>query len=156
VVGLRLWNPKGVDIPFAEVEQAVIEEHERYGAVCYYDPYAVVDLAQRCEARGIRVVRVQQTGGKDGTLKKMADFVIEAFRHGTIDIPQDLPFFDDLVTDLRKLELHDKGSWVRLESPRTADGHGDSASALAVAILGCRECEANQPAYLQGDLICSA
>ena len=64
----------------------------------------------------------------------MCSAVLEAF-HGQIAIYK----HRILIDDLKALRVSERSYGVRLESPRGPSGHGDSATALAIALHLARQ-----------------
>jgi phage FluMu gp28-like protein len=94
----------------------------------FYDPYQAEQMAQNLAAEGVMVEGVPFTVG---TLTEMASAVLERFHDRTIDLYAD----DGLLTDLHGLRLIDRGATYRLDSARTAAGHGDRGTAFCLAVL---------------------
>lgn len=145
----RLWRPRpGVHIQIADVERAILALHGRFNLQCLNcDPWNATYLMQRLQATGmgdishdagtygwrkVPIVEVPQTGS---TLQKMATVVVEAFTDRRVVLYDD----PDLRRDLFKLRIEDKPYGFRLKSPHDSDGHGDLASAFALAMLAASD-----------------
>jgi phage FluMu gp28-like protein len=74
-------------------------------------------------------------------LREQATLVIESFNDRRIQLYDCEP----LRRDLHKLRVEEKSYGVRLTSPRDGDGHGDTFSAFALALLIGHEVAGDQP-----------
>lgn len=130
---LLAWRPEaGHPVKIEAVEEAVVELHARLNlAVVAFDPWQAQYLAERLHKRGIRTVAVDFTSAN---LKAMASETLEAFRERNVEIYGD----DELIGDLRKLQIAERSYGFRLESPRTNEGHGDRATALAIGLFAAK------------------
>src|SRR5262249_3530432 len=88
-------------------------------------------LAQILGDQGVRSELVPFVGK---SLNEMASNIIEAFTDRTIDL---FPC-EALMDDLRRLQLKETPSGWRLVPARTSSGHGDRATALALAVLAAK------------------
>ena len=70
------------------------------------------------------------------TLNAMATTMLQVFNDGLLEMYRDAR----LVTELSRLRLVEKSFGVKIEAPRTADGHCDRAMALSIALLLASEC----------------
>jgi hypothetical protein len=80
----------------------------------------------------------------------MASVLLDGFNQRQIDLynhPQ-------LLADLRALRVEEKSYGVRLTSPRGPNGHGDAATALAIALLIAKRFGGGGPTRINGPLIC--
>ncbi len=131
---LTLWRPsQGQRVRLADVERAILSAHERFDlAAVLYDPHQAEHLAERLAGEGVPMVRVPFTGA---ALAGMASSLLDAF------VSRTLALYDhaQLLSDLRSLRVEEKSYGIRLASPRGPRGHGDAATALALAVYGCRE-----------------
>jgi hypothetical protein len=84
-------------------------------------------------------------------LQGMATATLEAFTGRQIDLYR----HDQLIADLQGLRLEEKGYGTRLASPRGPSGHGDCATALALALHAARGYRNYRPPIIDGPLICS-
>lgn len=127
----RVWEwrpPRGGKIDLDSVEQTIVEAHREYGfrhVAC--DPWQLAQLVQRCRKAGVPIAERPQSGG---ALVEQASALIEAFTSGSIDIFE----HSSLTRDLRSLRVEERQYGYRLVSTRGADGHGDRASALSIAL----------------------
>jgi phage terminase large subunit-like protein len=130
---LQAWRPEvGHPVKVEDVEKEVIELHQRLGlAAVAFDPWQAQYLAERLRKRGIRTVEVDFT---TANLKAMASETLEAFRERNVEIYGD----DELIGDLQKLQIAERSYGYRLESPRTNEGHGDRATALAIGLFAAK------------------
>jgi hypothetical protein len=123
--------PKGGKVDLPAVEQAAWETHLHYRPKFLLDPYQAELLAQRLTRRGVWLEQVAFVGK---ALTEMASGLVEVFASRTIDLYRD----DALLADLRRLRIAEGPSGWKLAAPRTAAGHCDRATALALAVLGAR------------------
>ncbi len=149
LVDLFLWKPtRGQKLELSQVESTIITAHSRFNLTALmFDPWQCELLAQRATAAGVPCQPCQFTGPN---CVAMASAVLENFAERRIDLyshPQ-------LVTDLRALRVTEKTYGCRLTSPRGPDGHGDTATALALALLAARRFAGNVNRQLQGQLVC--
>jgi phage terminase large subunit-like protein len=126
---LAVWQPPSggkVSIEVIENEIAALHGLLTLTAVGA-DPWQAAYLIERLQKRGIAVEAVDPTGAN---LKSMCSATLEAFSEGQIDLYP----HPRLLSDLRALRAVEKSYGVRLESPRGPQGHGDAATALAIAL----------------------
>ena len=105
------------------------------------DPHQAEHLAQRLERAGVPVALTAFT---PANLQGMATSLLEAFG----DRQMDLYPHEQLLADLRALRVAERYDGYRLESPRGPGGHGDTATALSLAMHAARDF--NEP---QGDVL---
>ena len=129
VVRVDLWKPKqGQKLNIEPIERAILDIQRQYNlAALGYDPWQSEYLAERLKKTNVQVRPVQFV---PGNLQSMAQATIESFSERTLD----LYAHPELLSDLKALRVAEKGYGVRLESPRGPSGHGDSATALAIAL----------------------
>lgn len=151
---LAIWKPsRGQPVDLDAVETAVIDQCKQFNcaAVCV-DPSQAEGIIQRGAKQGLPIFGVPFSG-RD-RMQGMANAVMEAFSQGQIDLFRDSPA-DDLLVDLRNLRVTEKSYGIRLESPRAAGaGHGDAATALALALFGLKRFGDMEPAMVEGPLVC--
>lgn len=133
LASVTLWKPeRGQRISLAAVERRVLELHEHYGlASLAFDPWQAEYLIDRLSTAGVPCERVPASGGN---LQAMATSMLDAFSAHMIDL---FPH-ERLLSDLRNLRIQERSYGVRLTSPRGPHGHGDAATALALAIHASR------------------
>ncbi len=125
---LHVWAPptKGkVDIE--EIERTIADLDRRFRLQVGADPWQAAYLIERLQKRGVRIESADFTSGN---LRSMCSATLGAFSGGQIDLyphPQ-------LLSDLRSLRVEERSYGVRLDSPRGPSGHGDAATALAIAL----------------------
>lgn len=150
----RLWrHPPGGKINLLDVEQHILWADEQFGLEnVAFDPWQAEHLAQTLEADtghsrrnlGRRffnepwMVEVPPTATN---LRAQATLTIECFQDHR------LKFFEcePLRRDLLKLRVEEKSYGIRLTSPRDGEGHGDSFSAFALALLQAHELAGKAP-----------
>ncbi|MEX1095345.1 MAG: terminase large subunit [Planctomycetales bacterium] len=129
VASIRMWKPtSGTKVSVENVEKTIIRLHERFNlSAVGIDPWQAAYLRERLVKAGINAEDVPFTGPN---LISMCSATLEAFNERNIDV------FDhpQLIHDLRNLRVVEKSYGVRLDSPRGLSGHGDAATALAIAL----------------------
>jgi len=132
VCHLERWRPESGEVDFAAIEAAVAAAHRMYGlASVAFDPTQAEYMGQRLRAMRVPVVPVPFTGP---SIQVMAQEVLSAFTDKLIDLFPD----DDLLADLSRISVIEKAYGIKLVSPRDERGHGDSATALALALLAAK------------------
>ena len=128
-----LWRPgPGRRVDLAAVERSILRLHEHFGLEqLAYDPSQAEYLADRLGDAGVPVERVPFTGGN---LQSMATSLLDVFGARQLDL---FPH-EQLLVDLRALRIEERSYGLRLTSPRGPTGHGDCATALALAIHASR------------------
>jgi len=127
---LRIWRHTGDGerVSITEIEQAILALRERLGiAALAADPWQAALLIERLRKQGLAVEQVDFT---PINLRSMCSATLEAFTEQQLDLYQ----HDQLLTDLRALRVEERQYGVRLVSPRGPNGHGDSATALSLAL----------------------
>jgi phage terminase large subunit-like protein len=126
---LAVWQPPpGGKVAIEAIEDEIAGLHgllmlSAVGA----DPWQAAYLIERLQKRGIAIEAVDPTGTN---LKSMCSATLEAFSEGQIELYP----HPRLLADLRALRVVEKSYGVRLDSPRGPNGHGDAATALAIAL----------------------
>jgi hypothetical protein len=110
-----------------EVQRLCLE----FAAVLYVDPSQAELLGQILADKGVRLELVPFVGK---TLNEMASNIVECFTDRTIDLYP----CSALLDDLRRLQLKETPAGWRLVPARTASGHGDRGTALALAVLAAK------------------
>ncbi len=149
LASVQVWRPSpGVPVSIEAVEDAIVIAHRRYNlSAVAYDPWQAAYLAERLTKRGIGAIGINQV---PGTLKSMASCMMEALAESHLELYPD----PDLLRDLRALRIVERNYGIRLESPRGPSGHGDSASALALALLVSKRFDLAAPRQIHGELVC--
>jgi len=143
----RLWKPApGQKIELAEVERHILELDAQFGLEAVaFDPWQAEHMAQRLEAGGHRrrnqqrrwwtLPWMREIPPVAANLRQQATLTIESFTD------RRLMFYpcEPLRRDLLKLRVEEKSYGVRLTSPRDGEGHGDTFSAFALALLLAHE-----------------
>lgn len=150
LVAVVSWSPPpGGKISLTDVEASIDRLAKRFrvsriGA----DPWQAAMLIERLRAMGHFIEPVDFVSSN---LKSMASAVCEAFTERNIDL---FPH-DKLLSDLSRLRVEEKSYGVRLTSPRGPDGHGDCATAFAIAMhLQRKYIGEFRAARIDGELIC--
>ena len=126
-----VWKPtRGQKLELEPIEKRILDLNQRFGltSLCY-DPWQCEYLAQRLSKQR---VRTEQVPFVPGNLQSMATATLEAFVERRIDL------FDhpSLRRDLAGTQVVERQYGIRLDSPRGPGGHGDTATALALALHG--------------------
>jgi len=124
------WKPDRMTgkVDLEAVEAAILNAHKRFHfAAVYYDPYQAALMAQRLSRKGVTMREFPFTG-KNCNL--MASTLLEVFRSRQIDL-YDHP---RLIADLSRLTIVEKSYGYKLEATRDANGHADTATALAICL----------------------
>lgn len=123
------WKPsEGRDVDLVQVEDAVIAAAKRFrGIVIDYDPHQCEYMAQRLRRMGVNMVAVPFQGKN---CHIMATSMMQAFKTRRLTLYED----DQLIEDIGKLNIVEKGFGFKLEAPEDSSGHADSAMALAIAM----------------------
>jgi len=152
----RLWRPTlGKKINLIEVERHILDLDRQYGLEFVgFDPWQMEHLAQRLEADTEHRRRNQnRRHGHEpwlrevppgaANLREQATLIIESFADRRFQFYPCEP----LRRDLLKLRVEEKSYGIRLTSPRDGDGHGDTFSAFANALLIGHELAGKKPSY---------
>lgn len=146
---LKVWKPTGGNrVEIAQIERELIACHHAYNlAAVSFDPWQAEYLAQRLREHNIRCDACNFTANN---LQEMATATLDAFRE------RQLAIYDhsQLLDDVNALRIIERGSGYRLESPRSASGgHGDCATALAIALRAARSLRTATTANDQRQLV---
>ncbi len=139
LAAVQIWKPRdGVRVDLTEVESAIVAVNEQFGLSCVAcDPWQSELMVQRLQRRGLPVYLIQQTGIN---LQAQASAVLDAFRERIISL---FPC-DELLADLRGLQVAERHYGFRLVSPRAtrtdthATAHGDSATGFSLGMLAAK------------------
>lgn len=145
---VRAWAPpRGGKIDLSAVRQAVVEVHQRFRPWTFYDPYQAELLAQDVRQYGVWL-EPQPFAGT--ALSEMASALVESFTSHNIALYPD----EALLADLRRLRIEERPAGWRLAAERTAAGHCDRATALALALLAAKRAPTLTP--MPGDELIQA
>ncbi len=147
----RVWKPTGgLKVNLDDVERAVIDAHARFNlTAAEIDLWQSEQMLAHLQRAGVPVEGLQFSGG---SLQAMASAVLDAFGRRNIDL---FPH-EDLIADVRNLRIKESLFGYRLESPRggqTGTRHGDTATALSLALHASRRFNAAPSAQLVGELL---
>ena len=146
---VAVWKPEGgrrVDIE--SVERTIQRLDQRFHfATLGFDPWQSQYLGERLAKQNIPAEQVPFT---TVNLRSMCSTLLEAFRERNIDLFPD----ENLIRDLKQLRVVEKSYGVRLDSPRGPNGHGDSATALAIALHTASSITDGRPGTVEGPLVC--
>jgi phage terminase large subunit-like protein len=150
----RLWRPTlGRKIDLMEVERHILEVDRQFGLEnVAFDPWQAELMAQRLEAdtghrsRNARRLfgnkpRMREVPPTGANVREQATLIIESFTDRRFQFYPCEP----LKQDLQKLRVEERSYGVRLTSPRDSDGHGDTFSAFALALLVGHELAGKKP-----------
>ncbi|QDU30600.1 Phage Terminase [Anatilimnocola aggregata] len=138
LLNMQTWQPgPGRKIDLEQVEEAVVQAHQRYRLSAVAADYWQAELmVQRLRKRGVPIQAIHFTGQN---LQAMATTTLDSFRERMIDLYP----HDELLADLSGLKVAEKNYGFRLQSDRgTAKGgthHGDAAQALVLSLYAARK-----------------
>jgi phage terminase large subunit-like protein len=124
---MQVWKgSRSAPVQLQTIEDYVAEVHRAYGeAPLVYDPFQAVGLAQRLQARGVRVVEFAFSATSVGRLGLTLHSLI---RDGRLAIPDD----PELIDELANVRLRETSPGiVRLD--HDSGRHDDRAVTLALA-----------------------
>ena len=123
------WKPpRGGQVDLAGVERHIVEINQRmHLRMLRYDPHQCQGTAQRLRRMGIMTEEVTFVGSN---LDLMATTLMETFRSQLIDLYD----HKQLIRDLGRLTIEEKPYGQKLTAISDADGHADTATALAIAL----------------------
>lgn len=153
----QLWRPTlGKKINLLEIERHLLDLDQQFGLeYVAFDPWQAEHMAQTLEADSERLRRNQRRFNSEQpwmreipptptNLRQQATITIEFFNDRRVVLYDCEP----LRRDLHKLRVEEKSYGVRLTSPRDGEGHGDTFSAFALALLISHEVAGTQPIVL--------
>jgi hypothetical protein len=155
----KLWRgTPGAKVNIADIERHVLDIDAQFSLEFLgYDPWQAEHLAQRLEQLTLHRRRtttiykpIRQRGSAPwmrevqptaANLRQQATLTIESFQD------RRLRFYpcEPLKRDLHKLRVEEKSYGIRLVSPRDGEGHGDTFSAFANALLISHELAGKRP-----------
>ncbi len=152
----KIWRPTlGNKINLLDVERHVLELDKQFGLEQIgFDPWQMEHLAQTLEADTNRNRRDQRRFHAEPWLREFPPIAANLRQQATLTIEffQDhrFQFYDcePLRRDLHKLRVEEKSYGCRLTSPRDGEGHGDTFSAFALALLIAHELAGKKPVFL--------
>lgn len=142
VRGTFRWQAKnGAQVNLQDIEDSLVRLHERFrfrSIAC--DPWQASHIVQRCRVHGLPIIERPQSGNR---LVEQAASLLEVIRDRRLAIDAGSR---ELIADLRRARITEKSYGYRVESPRdAATGHGDSLSALSIALAVAKEIRHNLP-----------
>ena len=150
----RQWRPTlGKKINLSEVEDHILKLDEEFGLEAVaFDPWQAELMAQRLEADSGHRRRNQrrrfaskpwmrEVPPTASNLREQATLTIETFQDRRLLLYPCEP----LRRDLAKVRVEEKSYGIKLSSPRDGEGHGDSFSAFALALLMAHELAGTKP-----------
>lgn len=151
-IHLALPGGTGGRVSIDEIETAIIGLNAMLPLSCVAcDPWNAALLVERLNKQGVPAEPVDFTGGN---LKSMAMATLDAFTNREIELYDDAT----LLADLRNLRVVERSYGFRLESPRTNSGngtrHGDTATALSLALHIARRFTNETRKQYTGELLC--
>jgi hypothetical protein len=127
------WSPEqfGGQIPQEPIKSRILLLRTMLRLnTLFFDPHQCLRLAEELAREGFVMQPVKATGEN---LTRMATSVLEAFKDNAIELYAGGDG-DLLISDLLDLQLAERSYGWRLDSARTATGHGDRATALALCL----------------------
>ncbi len=152
---VEVWQPSnGNRVELSAVEAAIIATHERFGlSALAADPFQAALMIERLQKRGLPVFMLDQVGS---TLQSQATAVLDGFRERIVDLYP----HDQLLADLRGLQIAERNYGFRLVSPRAtridthATAHGDTATGFSIGMLAAKRAALRPSRTIQGRLVC--
>lgn len=138
--------PRGGKINLEVVQSSILALHRQFYPQFMYDKYEMELMVQQLSRQG---VWFQPASFSGSAAQEMANSLLEAFGSRSIDL---FPH-EELVNDLRKLELILKPAGWRLSAARDKSGHADRGIALCLALLAARESPASGPSVPGEEMI---
>lgn len=141
VVNVRSWKPKdyGGQVQIAEVKQDVLDLHREYKfRMLVYDAWNAVDIVQELSKQAAHMSGLKQCPPLNlcefrfqaqGQLE-MAEALLQVFRNRQIDLYD----HKDLIDDLMRIQIEDKGIGYKVTAKRDDLGHADRGIALAMGL----------------------
>jgi len=153
-----IWRPRGngATIRQEPIERAILGLHRRLGlSFLLADEYQAAGMIERLRAAGLTCEGQQVS---TTLARELCSVTLDAFNESRIEL-YDKP---DLITDLKALQAVEKSYGLRLESPRKKAGeeneagtrHGDSATALGLALIAAKRAVRIPATTVGGPLIC--
>lgn len=130
VASVESWKPpRGGKVDLMRVEDAVLRAHRTFGLrALLYDKSQAELMVQRLQRKGVPCSEMSFSSGRN--LDLMASTMMQAFSSRVIDMYRN----DQLLRDLAKISIVDRGWGQKLEAPADADGHADSAIAMGICL----------------------
>lgn len=156
----RLWKPgSGQKINLQAIENYIRDLDRRFNlAAVVADPWQCEHIIQRLsydkKARGEKKYYhndtpwIRDLPPTGANLRAVAGLLIECFTDRRIKLYD----YEPLRIDLHKLRVEEKSYGFRLVSPRDGDGHGDTATALGLALYMGHQL-AGQKAIVAGSIL---
>lgn len=147
---LNVWRPTDSatgKVKIEEIESMIVALSQRFRLRIGVDPWQAAYLVQRLQDRDAQIEPINFTADN---LKSMCSATLEAFSEANLDLYAD----PDLLRDLRGLKVVEKSYGVRLDSVRGINGHGDSATALAISLHLAKICQTDLSFSADRRLIC--
>jgi len=137
---LQSWQPTpGVKVDLIEVRERIVYTARALGINgVWADQYQAELLAAELNDRGVSTIAVPFAGK---VLDRMATLTLMVFRERRIKLYAD----EKLRRGLEQLRVVTRQWGLKLDAPRTDDGHADEAIALVLALLGAGEAATAPP-----------
>jgi len=135
------WKPAdyGGQVLLSDVKRDVLELHKTYKfRLLVYDAWNAVDIVQELSQQAARMAGIGQCPPLNlcefrfqaqGQLE-MAEALLHIFRNHKIDLYRD----EDLLNDLLRIQIEDKGIGYKVTAKRDDLGHADRGIALAMGL----------------------
>ena len=129
-----LWKPpRGGKIDLARVETTIREAHRAFRLkTIVADPFQAEYLVSRLQKSGIHIAACPQVGKQ---LVEQCMLLLEQINSSNLESYR----FEPLERDLLRLRVEEKAYGLRLVSDRGVHGHGDTVSALTLALVAAKK-----------------
>lgn len=155
---VQIWHAKGngETIQQGPIERAILELHRKLGlSYLLADEYQAAAMVERLRQAGLTCDGQQ---GTTALARELCSTTLDAFNESRIDLYNK----PDLIADLKALRAVEKSYGLRLESPRkkaaeeneAGTRHGDSATALGLALIAAKRAVVIPATTVDGPLVC--
>jgi len=142
-----LWKPpRGGKVNLEAIEETIVTASKLFGlktVAC--DPFQAAYLIERLTKQGIKIEECPQTGRQ---LVAQCQLLLELVNSATLTSYA----FEPLEYDLRHLKVETRSYGMRLLSERDEHGHGDTATALTIALTAAKSARHREFALVISDL----
>lgn len=128
-----LWKPpRGGKVDLAAIEETILAASRLYSLrAIAADPFQAAYLIERVSKQGVKIAECPQTGRQ---LVAQCQLLLELINSGSLTGYR----FAALEHDLKCLKVETRSYGMRLVSSRDEHGHGDTASALTIALMAAK------------------
>ena len=154
-----IWRPRGngATIRQEPIERAILDLHRKLGlSFLLADEYQAAGMIERLRATGLTCEGQQVS---TALARELCSVTLDAFNESRIELYNK----PDLIADLKALQAVEKNYGLRLVSPKMSKtasdeeagtGHGDSATALGLALIAAKRAVRIPATTVNGPLIC--